>query len=135
MAFNAALDQILSSVVDTVIDLDLFAYRASILLPTSSTSSGGGQTPGNPTTVASNLPLKFKDLKTPMTKIVADKTTIVATHLLSFRADQYTEAIGPAHEIHVAALNSEAARVFVRPFRIKGSFHHLVKVAAVLKSQ
>lgn len=135
MAFNPALDRALSGVVDTVINLDLFAYRASIVSQSTSTAADGGQVPGTVTTVASDLPLKFKDLKSPMTKVVGDKTTIVATHLLTFRADQYTEAINERQEIHVAALGDEAARVFVRPFRIKGSFHHLVKIAAVLKSQ
>ena len=135
MAFNAALDRALSSVVDTVIDLDLFAYRASIITPAGSTDSYGGTAPSSPTTTASNLPLKFKDLKTPMTRVVGDKTVTIATHMLTFQADQYTEAIAPTQEIHVAALGNEAARVFVHPFRIKGSFHHLVKIAAVLKSQ
>lgn len=135
MAFNAGLDRVLSDVVDVIVDLDLFAYRADITLQTTSTASDGGQTPGSPSTIASNLPLKFKELRTPRTEIVGGKAVIVATHILTFRADQYTAAISTAHEIHVAALGNEAARVFVRPFRTKGSFHHLVKIAAVLKSQ
>jgi hypothetical protein len=134
MAFNSSLDRVLSGVVDTVINLDLFAYRCSLKTTAKSADNYGGQTTGSVTTHASDLPLKFKDLKTPMTKTVGEKVTIIGTHLLSLRADADTNAITPDYEIHVEALGSEPARIFVRPVIIKGSFTHLVKVAAVLKS-
>ncbi len=133
MAFNTGLDQALSNVVDTIIDLDLFPYRCSLVTTAKSADSYGGQTKGTETIHASDLPLKFKDLKQPMTKIVGDKLTIVGTHILSLKADANTQVITSDYEIRVDALGNEAARVFVRPVILKGSYTHLVKIAAVLQ--